>query len=93
VEISGYRQLVIRGNNSAGFYQTVGVFGNGTLQIGNSLCYFNRINFPSSITSLADGVTGFEKTTSTLFHCVGSLVSKLLDRLRYIIQSDERMMI
>ena len=73
VGISGFRQLVIRGDTSTGFYQSVGVFANGTLQLANNHCYFNKINFPFSSTT--DGLTGYEKKTSTLLHCAGTLVS------------------
>jgi len=73
VGISGVRQLVIRGDSGTGFYQSVGVFANGTMQLSNNHCYFNKINFPFSTTS--DGITGYEKKTSTLLHCAGTLVS------------------
>jgi hypothetical protein len=73
VEISGFRQLVFRGDSTTGFYQSVGVFSNGTLQLANKHCYFNKINFPFSTSN--DGISGFEKKTSTLLHCAGTLVS------------------
>jgi len=75
VGISGYRRLVIKGSASTGFYQSIGVFANGTFKAATKLCYLNQISFPSSVTSMTDGITGFEKKTSTLLHCTGNLVN------------------
>jgi hypothetical protein len=76
VGISGYRQLVIKGDASSGFYQSIGVFDNGTYKVATNICYFNKnqITFPSSVTSMTTGITAFEKKTSTLLHCTGNLV-------------------
>jgi hypothetical protein len=61
--------------NVGSFYQGTGVFANGTFEIATSLCFFNQISFPSSITSISNGITAFEKKTSTLLQCGGTLVN------------------
>ncbi len=72
--IYGYRQLTVNGNVGS-FYISFGVFDNGTYEAATKLCYFNQITFPSSVTSISNGITAFEKTTSTLLHCGGNLVN------------------
>ena len=55
-------------------YQSYGVTSNGTLRVSKNLCYFSQVTFPASVTSISNGITAFEKTTSTLLHCGGNLV-------------------
>ncbi len=71
--ISLYSQFSILGSVGSP-YQSYGVTTNGTLRVYKSMCYFNQVKFPTTITTILNGITAFEKTTSTLLHCGGNLV-------------------